>query len=443
MALHYDSETFTVSYESDISAALVIFKKYRSSESFRVALMQAAEFLRKNRCHNLIVECREEWQLTGHDIRWMKKIFLRRLDRIGCRKIILILGKDTAGTYPKYFCKDRITVLAASGMEEAFAMAKEDITDNSESLQMTKEEALKFMGLGTEAKASEIDDRFWQMSKVYTNDRSMDPDEKARALDELSDVYDIASGRKAERDAEKIAYANEKKFFGKSAREWKTYIYYSWYKYVIAIVALMVASNLVYTVFFRPKIDCGVFSAGHFYYEETCIMDMMKEDLGFLNPYINAVDVAVPNDQGQVSAQYADQIAVTGFMSNPNVFITDQMSVMYYFDEMGDCSGIYEQLRNVLTEEQFAKITPVYMNAHDAYDATAIYTEEGFEEEIPPEDYEERMVGLMVTDEAFINSLGYYNLWPESEPTLVFTIYPNTTSVENSERILTEIFKRL
>ena len=450
MSMCYDSDSFAVSYEADFSAAIVVFKRYDEGESFRVALMQAAEFIRKNRCTNLIVESTQVSGLTDNDRDWMKKTFLDRLDRIGCRKIILILGDQRAGNYPKEFCRGRITVLAASGTEEALAMAKGNKEDKKEELKegltvepsqessMTKAEAIEYLGLSPEATSEEIDDKFWQLSKVYSRDRNLDPDEKTKALDKLSDIYDIASGRRDERVAEETARANEKKYFGKTSKEWKNYVYYSWYKYVIAIVLIAAGAHIIWSTFFQPPVDCGWFSVGHFYYENTYLEQVLTDEMGFKNPYINFVDVAVPNTQNQVSDQYADQIAVTGFYSHPNVLVTDEMSVAYFYDEMSDCTEVYERLRQILPEEKFEKIIPVYLSPHDAYYASDLYGEDN-----RPTDDTDIMCGLMVKDEDFINDLGYYNKWPESEASLVFTICSTSMNTEDSVNMLVTILSRI
>ena len=49
------------------------------------------------------------------------------------------------------------------------------------------------------------------------------------------------------------------------------------------------------------------------------------------------------------------------------------------------------------------------------------------------------MIGIVIEDEDAITALGYQNLWPETEPSLVFTIYSQTMNYSDSEMIIMEL----
>ena len=115
---------------------------------------------------------------------------------------------------------------------------------------MTREEALAYMGLSSDADIKEIDDRFWQMSKKY---RGKEDPESIAMEDEISAVYDIASGRRDFRKNEEQQKEAEPKRFGKTKSEWKTYIEYTWYKYVLGIVIAAAVIYLGVSVFTSEK----------------------------------------------------------------------------------------------------------------------------------------------------------------------------------------------
>ena len=194
---------------------------------------------------------------------------------------------------------------------------------------MTKAEAVKFLGLNEDASAFMIDDKFWQLTKRYRLDTSPEGKQKTEIL---SAVYDIASGKRDERIAAEEQYSKAKKYFGKTSAEWVNYVQYTWYKYLIAIVLIVTCGNLVYHMFFAPKIDSCVVSLGHFYVEDAYLDTFLAEDMNFENPYVGSSNIVVPNDQNQSAEAYAEISATTMFLSNPNVVISDERTIKYYYD---------------------------------------------------------------------------------------------------------------
>ena len=91
-------------------------------------------------------------------------------------------------------------------------------------VKMDRSAALKALGLPGTANAYAVDNRFWQLTKRYRAEKN---DEK---LKEVTDAYDVASGRAAEKDAEIKEYQSSKKFLGKTNAQWKVYFYYTWWK---------------------------------------------------------------------------------------------------------------------------------------------------------------------------------------------------------------------
>ncbi|MBP5179982.1 MAG: hypothetical protein J6127_01690, partial [Clostridiales bacterium] len=192
--------------------------------------------------------------------------------------------------------------------------------------------------------------------------------------------------------------------------------------------------------------DSGVLSIGHFSNESDYIERFMTTRLGFENPMIGVVDMVVPNDQDQSQSAYADQSAATMILSCPNVIVYDEATMPYYFSNLADLSSLYGFLRENLTSEQMSKIEPVFMSEREAQHILNQY-EVSYGAELNVDDnlllYDDTtvLVGLEITDPDAIRILGYENLWPETKPTLVFTIYSQSMDYSDSEFIIMELLK--
>ncbi len=309
---------------------------------------------------------------------------------------------------------------------------------------MTKAEALGLLGLNEDATTFMIDDKFWQLSKRYRLDTSPEGKQKVEIL---SNIYDIASGKRDERKEAEEQYSKAKKYFGKTSDEWVNYVQYTWYKYLIAVVLIVTCGNLVYHMFFAPKIDSCIVSLGHFYVEDAYLDTFLVEDMHFENPYVGSSNIVVPNDQNQSAEAYSEISATTMFLSYPNLVISDEQTVKYYFDNCTDLSSFYQKCREQLSPEAFAKITPVYCSEED-YHALLREYEEARELTSTEENdvqYSKRqiLIGLEINDSEIIKSMGYKTLWPNDEPNLVFFIYNQSMNYTDSENILITLLNKI
>ena len=212
--------------------------------------------------------------------------------------------------------------------------------------KMTKEEALEYIVLPSDADDFIIDEKFWKLSKQYRGDNS--PEGKQKIAD-LSAAYDIATGRRDERVQKAQQREMERKYFGKTGDEWRTYFSYTWYKYLIGVILLFLLGNIIYTMITKPGYDSGILSIGHFSNESEYIEDFMTTRLGFTNPLVGFVDIVVPHDQGQSQQAYADQSASTLMLSCPNVLVFDEATMPYYYSNLDDVSSLYNFLRENLS----------------------------------------------------------------------------------------------
>ena len=131
-------------------------------------------------------------------------------------------------------------------------------------------------------------------------------------------------------------YQKEKKFFGKTGDEWRTYFSYTWYKYLIGLILIILAGNILHAVITNKGYDSGVVSIGHFETTTDYVENFMTTRLGYENPLVSTVDMVVPNDQGQSQQAYADQTASTLLLSGPNVLVFDEVTMPYYFGSLQD-----------------------------------------------------------------------------------------------------------
>lgn len=308
---------------------------------------------------------------------------------------------------------------------------------------MTVAQAKAYMGLDEDANDFAIDEKFWQMSKVIRRSKDEDAQEK---LDDLSTVYDIATGRRDDRRKAAQIRDKKKKFFGKTGDEWLTFFSYSWFKILIIAVVIIVVFNLLYTIFIKPRPDVNVISVGHFAYEGDFYETFMPE-LGYKNPYHNAVDIVVPNDEGDRGNAYSEQAAATIFVSEPDLIVTDTHTVKYYFSEFSDISTIYADLREMLTTEQFDCLVPIFCSelefeqliyGYEEEELMYEYTEEGFD----PSEYDNTpiMIGIEITDDEFMTKLGYTTGWDAGD-NLVFSMYGSANDPTKTESIILSLLR--
>ncbi len=325
---------------------------------------------------------------------------------------------------------------------------KPEMKPSSSVTSMTKEEAIKYLGLPADANDYAIDEKFWKLSKRY---RGMAPDYRneeglssEQLLTDLSAAYDIATGACEARQKALEVRASEKKFFRKTAGEWKNYFGYTWLKWLVVIAISICVINIGYHAVFKKGYDTGIISIGHFYADTSVVESYLTTNLGYTNPYINAVDLVVLNDQDQVTDVYAEETASTLFLSVPDVIVTDDATLKYYYDECVDLSDFYEELRATLPAEVFGKITPIYCSESEYHKLTADYLEAMNMDSDPDDEnatYSETsvLIGLEINDPDVINALGYENKWPSYEPSLVFSIYTGCNSQDNAKKIITSI----
>ena len=326
-------------------------------------------------------------------------------------------------------------------MDEITAQEKQ--TANSEGLNldnMTREEALEYLGLSSDADIKEIDDRFWQMSKKYRGKK--DP-ESMKMEDEISNVYDIATGRRDIRVKEEQEWEAEPKFWGKTKAEWKNYVEYTWYKYLAVIVGSIALIVILIGYFFNSKSTYVVAVFGHMRFDNTYMIEALL-DQGAKNPYVGFADVIVPNDEGLAYSETGNETLNALFYMYPAILISDHESYPYFYSTYKDLTPLSDRIMAGLTEEARAGITPVYMTEQDAvYYQNVMYRENGFDEEDlrDPSTFSDTpiLIGYEITDPALSAKLGVDCFWKARQTTMVFCQCANCDDDDTVVMMMTAI----
>lgn len=310
---------------------------------------------------------------------------------------------------------------------------------------MTREEALKFLGLPEDADSEAIDKRFWQLSKNLRTSRGDDAEQK---LTDLSAAYDIATGNRDKREEAEEARAKEKKFLNKTKAEWKNYVSYTWKYYVAAVVFILGTVFVINSLFFKPSVDCGIISIGNFELSDEYYKEITKK-LGYNNPSILTYCYIAVNDEGQQADLFTNQAAVTTLYSGTNVLVTDKAASPYFFEYYTDCTSLYESLKGALPEETYAKITPVYMSEREYKKLiTEFGRSKGYDMSTAEVDYssfsdQKIMIGFLIEDEEIVKKLGYTSYWKNQPASVVIGMNVLSKDQNDSASLITAMLLSL
>ena len=444
----FDSEYINVEYRKDDNIVLVVLKRKVIRDDFRTPMMHAADMVLRHSCKIMTVDFGADPELNENDVIWSKKVLLSNLKKNGLETLILI---DSCGLEIVRkcadFCEDRFKTIVCKSYEEGLksanvvssstpAVEPEDITGNDEFASMTREEALEYMGLKPDADIKEIDDRFWQMSKHY---RGKDDLESVKKEDEISTVYDIASGR----NQEKIRHDSEPMYFGRYKSDWKNIIHYNWKNVLLGLVVAVSAILVIVGVLTNTRSGCSIVVFGHMYLDDTYMREALLAN-NIKRPYIGLADIVVPNDQNIPMQEYGNETFNAMFYTNPDVLISDKESYGYYFSTFKDLGPLYDRIMAGLTDEAKAGIVPVYMTEQEAVEHTnRLYLEYGIgDEEIEdPSNFSDVpvLIGIEITDPEIATKLGVEAKWKSRTTTLVFGQCMNSTNDDQTVQVITTI----
>lgn len=309
---------------------------------------------------------------------------------------------------------------------------EKETEQNQVPVKMDRPEAFRILGLPETANAYAVDNRFWQLTKRY---RAEKDDVK---LKEITDAYDVASGRAAAKDAEVKEYRRAPKVLGKTSAQWKVYFYYTWWKYLLLVVLVAGVLSIGYQILFTKDHDFSLVSIGHFVVDTTYTENYAKT-LGYESPYITAADVIVDNSEGQSNSTiYGTTAAATYLSLNPDVIIMDSKTMPYYTGYLRNLDDYYMTLKEVLPAALFEKIEPIKYSMKEYYELTA---EDGETPEYTSEDAIRHIYGLRINDEKLFTALGYTSEWTVEDKTLIIGFASNTKRLSAAENFFESLIK--
>lgn len=309
---------------------------------------------------------------------------------------------------------------------------------------MSQSDALKYLELPEDANDFQMDEAFWKLSKRARNIK--DDKQRDQRIIDLSYAYDVATGKEAKRLEALKAREAAKKYFGRTKEEWGVYFGYTWYRYLLAIVGIICICMICYRVFFTPDEDISVLSVGHFDVDVEVMENRLKH-AGMENPFVNCSNLVVPNDEGEMNGSYADMTSSVLFVSNPDIVVTDEKTCKFFFEQFQDLSLLYDNLEMQIGSEAYSKIEPIYCTEYEAGLLSVEYLEsqamDADRDELLTMSHDRILIGFKITDEELIKELGYYNLWPKTEATLVIGIGVGCKDRATSESIIVSILSEV
>jgi hypothetical protein len=297
-------------------------------------------------------------------------------------------------------------------------------------------EALRFFGLTESATDYVLEQKYWQMIKKYR----VDIEANREKLDEINEVYEIASGKRQNTIREETTRDKAFKLFGKTLKEWRNHFYYSWWRYVLVVFLAVVVFLLVRHFFFTATIDLNVVAVGHFEKYNNRIEEVAKAQGWSVNPAVFSSNLVADNSEPPDDDSMSGEISATAFLSVRNdVIITDARTFPFFYMNFMPIDDLYDDMRSELTEEQLDGIEPIYYSTAEHY---AILDEYGFEDpdrETAEEDSERHVYGLKITDPELIAAMGFENRWKSEPPSLIFCLSVSTEDPEKAARFLRTI----
>ena len=438
----FDSEQFTVEYKKDDNIVLVVLKGKATRDNYRTPMMHAADMVLRHSCKVMTVDFKANPELSEKDLNWSKKVLFANLKKSGLETLALIDDNDLEIVQAiRVFCGNRFKTIVCKTYEEVKLRTDPSASEaDSKYASMTREQALEYMGLSKDADIKEIDDRFWQMSKKY---RGKDDAESKAMEDEISAVYDIASGRRDIRSKEEEQRQNEPMYFGRYKSDWKTIIHYNWKNWLLGAVVGISILVILIGYLFNSKYECSVLVFGHMYLDNTYMREALEEQ-GLKNPYVGLADVVVPNDENIPLDQMGNEAFNAQFYTNPDVLISDRIAYKYYFNVFKDLGPLYDQIMAGLSDEAKAGVKPIYMSERESVRyKNDMYLEYGLgDEDIRnPAEFPDDpvLIGFEITDQDVVTNYGVEAKWMSRQTTLMVGQCINSTDDERTVKMITAI----
>lgn len=311
---------------------------------------------------------------------------------------------------------------------------KAEVTNTSADLPaMSREEALRLLGLSSDAKMEVIDQRFYQLTKRFRIEKDQE------SLSKITAAYEIASGRAEQKAAEIEAHQSAKKIFGKTKLQWSTYFYYSWWKYVIAAVLVVLVAYMATQMINGNNFDIRIVSVGHFKQESQYLTDFAVEELQFQNPYVVSSDIEFADPTAKGTGGMNEALAAFSYLAaTPDVILLDEPTAPYFIEYLSNLDGYYEALRLALPADVFDSIEPLRYSFKDSYTLRGLNFDDY---EYEPGDEEQHIYGLIFKDPKMYQALGFLTRWQTGDKLVVIGLSVTSENSTSAESFIAEIIK--
>ncbi len=438
----FDSEQFNVEYKKDDNIVLVVLKGKATRDNYRTPMMHAADMVLRHSCKVMAVDFKANPELSEKDLNWSKKVLFANLKKSGLETLALIDDNDLEIVQAiRVFCGNKFKTIVCKTYEEVKLRTDPSASEaDSKYASMTREQALEYMGLSKDADIKEIDDRFWQMSKKY---RGQEDPESIAMEDEISAIYDIASGRRDIRAEEEERKKNEPMYFGRYKSDWDNIIRYNWKNWLLGAVVGISALCVIIGYVMNSKSDCSVLVFGHMYLDNTYIREALEEQ-NLKNPYVGLADIVVPNDENIPMDKMGNESFNAQFYTNPDVLISDERSYQYYFSTFQDLGPLYDRIMAGLSDKAKAGVRPVYMSQREAIRKNNdLLQSSGFvaEDLRNPAEFPDDpvLIGIEITDPDIVTKMGVEAKWKSRKTTFVLGRCANSKDDDMTVLIITTI----
>ncbi|MBP5493293.1 MAG: hypothetical protein J6Y08_10670 [Clostridiales bacterium] len=304
---------------------------------------------------------------------------------------------------------------------------------------MTREEAMAYFDLPVWAKPEDLDKQFWKLGKIYKAQKD------EQKLADLAAAYNIANGTRDRKLAEKKEEETSRHILGKTSKQWKEFWHYEWWKFLIAIAAVVFIVAVIKVYFMSPKVDLRVASIGHFSQDTEILSDYLKSNTKFKNPDIGSANVVSDNEEGEEVDPYATQLAVSLMAVKPDLLVYDALTAPVYVnsENLAELDDLYETMKATWSEEELSHIEPFIYSRAQFYEDYSEMLYELYEDELEPltdKDYEEHVYGFIIRDRVDCLSLGYTVQW-EGDASIIVGVNVGSGQLDAAKKLADQLLK--
>lgn len=442
------SDKWTLEYIPKDNTVCLKWKDKTSGDDLRTALMHAVEMVGDKADSILVMEIKGILDADLKDRNWIRKVLINNLKNTGCKRVIFIVDENETDTvnsiYPYNLFVGPFRTDKIRSYDDLYTVVEHKTAADPEIYDMTREEALAFFGLAPDASREELDEKYWMLTKNFR----LEGEEGEKKIADATAAFDIASGIRDEKRRNAEIRAKQKKFMGKTAKEWKVYFTYTWMWYVVGILAVLVGGSLIYNLLFN-NIDCNIAVVGHFTIDQDYITDIYHKN-GVKDPYITYSNYIGPNKENVNLDSNVMQAASLFMGVSDNVIISDEETAVHFFEAYADISEMYNYLIETYPQEFMDKFTPYYCSERDYHQAQNEYMEylsmNEYKEDLSKFKDDKVLIGLRVDDPEILAKLGYNNNMSGDEDfksNLIFGYSANEKTLEKSIAAYKAIFEAL